>query len=576
MYRLLLISCLFLLTACDRNANPKDDANASSDTALLYHNGDILTMEGDTAAYVEALVVKGGRILFAGAKEEATRQAGSVHKTIDLQGRFLAPGFIDAHGHAFGAGFQKLAANILPPPDGPASDIPTLIATMKAWYEGYEKQGKAPKVIVGFGYDDSQLKEKRHPTADDLDRISTTVPVLLFHQSGHLQVLNHLGLKTVGYDASTPDPQGGVIRREKDGKTPNGVLEETAGAHVVLKLMGNMDSTLTALFCKAGLQAYKEFGFTTVQEGAASKEMVDSWLRLASAGEIDVDLVAYPLLIATRELMDRSGSSRDYNGHFRIGGVKIVQDGSPQGKTAYLSKAYKVPPAGLPKDYRGYPAMPRQTQLDSLVQYAFSKNWQVLMHCNGDAAGDMMIRSVRSARSTLGEADRRPVMIHAQTARDDQLDSMKALGIIPSFFSMHTFYWGDWHRDETLGKERAFRISPAQTAYRKGILFTEHHDAPVGLPSSVMILHTAVNRSSRTDSIIGRDEKLTPYQAMLSITRYAAYQYFEEESKGTLSPGKLADMVVLDRNPLKVDPKKIIDIRILETIKEGKTVYRQD
>ena len=166
-------------------------------------------------------------------------------------------------------------------------------------------------------------------------------------------------------------------------------------------------------------------------------------------------------------------------------------------------------------------------------------------------------------------------MIHAQTARDDQLDSMKNLGIIPSFFSMHTFYWGDWHRDETLGRERAFRISPAQTAIRKGILFTEHHDAPVGLPSSIMILHTAVNRTSRTDSVIGSEERLTPYQAMLSITRHAAYQYFEEDRKGTLTPGKLADLVVLDGNPLRMDPRRIIDIHVVETVKEGRTVYRR-
>jgi predicted amidohydrolase YtcJ len=213
--------------------------------------------------------------------------------------------------------------------------------------------------------------------------------------------------------------------------------------------------------------------------------------------------------------------------------------------------------------------------LDSLVQYAFTNNWQVLMHCNGDAAGDMMITSVRRANDQLGSKDRRPVMIHAQTARYDQIDSMKNLGIIPSFFSMHTFYWGDWHRDETLGAERAAKISPAQTAYKKGLLFTEHHDAPVGLPSSIMILHTAVNRTSRTNMVIGESEKLTPYQAMVSITRNSAYQYFEEASKGTIEPGKLADLVVLDKNPMKVAPKDIITIQVLETIKEGNTVYKK-
>jgi predicted amidohydrolase YtcJ len=543
--------------------------------AILYHNGDIVTMEGDSAVYVETLVVRDGKILFAGRKDEALKQAGADHTEGDLQGRFMAPGFLDAHGHAYGAGFQKMAANILPPPDGTVTDIESLITTLKQWYADLGKTGKSPKVIVGFGYDDSQLKEKRHPVADDLDKVSNTLPVILVHQSGHLQALNHVALAAVGFDASTEDPQGGVIRREKDGKTPNGVLEETAGVMVMFKLFSKFDSSMSANMVKAGVQAYKEFGFTTVQEGAATPSMVEAYKDMARAGDLDVDVAAYPVLLASRELMDKQGTSDSYSGHFRIAGIKITQDGSPQGKTAYLSHPYKVPPPGQPKTYRGYPGMPRQSQLDSLVDYAFSKNWQVLMHCNGDAAGDMMIQSVRYASTKLGMADRRPVMIHAQTARYDQLDSMKQLGIIPSFFSMHTFYWGDWHRDETLGQERAFRISPAQTAYRKGLIFTEHHDAPVGLPSSIMILHTAVNRTSRTNSVIGEAEKLTPYQALLSLTRYSAYQYFEEKNKGTLTAGKLADLVILDRNPMKVDPKDIIRINVMETIKEGRTVFKR-
>lgn len=569
MHRIILsIGLMLLLLSCGQQGS-------NVGKAILYHNGDIVTMEGDSAVYVETLVVRDGKILFAGRKDEALKQAGADHTEVDLQGRFMAPGFIDAHGHAYGAGFQKMAANILPPPDGTVTDIESLITTLKQWYADLGKTGKSPKVIVGFGYDDSQLKEKRHPVADDLDKVSNTLPVILVHQSGHLQALNHVALAAVGFDASTEDPQGGVIRREKDGKTPNGVLEETAGVMVMFKLFSKFDSSMSANMVKAGVQAYKEFGFTTVQEGAATPSMVEAYKDMARAGDLDVDVAAYPVLLASRELMDKQGTSDSYSGHFRIAGIKITQDGSPQGKTAYLSHPYKVPPPGQPKTYRGYPGMPRQSQLDSLVDYAFSKNWQVLMHCNGDAAGDMMIQSVRYASTKLGMADRRPVMIHAQTARYDQLDSMKQLGIIPSFFSMHTFYWGDWHRDETLGQERAFRISPAQTAYRKGLIFTEHHDAPVGLPSSIMILHTAVNRTSRTNSVIGEAEKLTPYQALLSLTRYSAYQYFEEKNKGTLTAGKLADLVILDRNPMKVDPKDIIRINVMETIKEGRTVFKR-
>jgi hypothetical protein len=265
---------------------------------------------------------------------------------------------------------------------------------------------------------------------------------------------------------------------------------------------------------------------------------------------------------------------RTYQDHFRIAGQKVTLDGSPQGKTAWLTKPYKVAPAGLPKGYAGYPILKDQ-QVQDYVDSAFKNNWQILMHCNGDAAADQMIRAVAKATGRFGAADRRPVMIHSQTVRPDQLDSMKKYGIIPSFFGMHTFYWGDWHRDETLGRDRAYQISPAATALSKGIRFTQHHDAPVALPSSIMILHSVVNRVSRSGDVIGAAERLTPYQALLSITSWAAWQYFEENEKGTLRAGKLADLVILDRNPLKVDPMTIRDINVVETIKEGKTIYRK-
>jgi len=149
------------------------------------------------------------------------------------------------------------------------------------------------------------------------------------------------------------------------------------------------------------------------------------------------------------------------------------------------------------------------------------------------------------------------------------------LGIIPSFFSMHTYYWGDWHRDETLGKERAYRISPAVSALNRGMIFTEHHDAPVATASSIMILHTAVNRTSRSGDIIGPDQRISPYIALKTLTEWSAYQYFEEDTKGTLEAGKLADLVILDKNPLKIPPEEIINIQVMETIKQGNTIFKR-
>jgi len=542
---------------------------------IIYFGGPILTMEGDAPQYAEALVVKDGRILFVGSLAEADERTRAASR-VDLGGKALLPGFIDAHGHVFNAGLQKLAANLLPPPDGEGRDVESLLSTLIDWKAmnaaAIEKSGW----IIGFGYDDSQLAERRHPTATELDRVSPDLPVVVIHQSGHLAAMNHKGLAMAGYTAESPDPPGGIVRRETDGRTPNGVLEEMAFFGPIFTVLGDLDESANERIALAGVEAYTEFGFTTAQEGRASKAGSETWRRLASENRLAIDVAVYPDIQAEAEYMKQVGVSPTYANHFRVAGVKLSLDGSPQGKTAWLSKPYQVPPPGRPATYAGYPAIPEAEERQALVDLAFENDWQLLTHCNGDAAADALLEAVGRAEAKYGKGDRRPVMIHAQTVREDQLDRMQELGIVPSFFSMHTYYWGDWHRDETLGKDRAEHISPTASTLRRGMTFTEHHDAPVALPSAMMVVHTTVNRTSRTGEVIGPDQRVSPFVALKSITDWAAWQYFEEASKGTLTPGKLADLVILDKDPVAVEPASIKDITVIETIKEGRTVYKAD
>jgi predicted amidohydrolase YtcJ len=233
---LLLLAFLFLMASCgDQTKQPAAEAGS---TATMYYGGDIITMEGDQPQYVESVVVKDGRILFAGAKDEAMKAAGRGHKMIDLQGKTLLPGFIDAHGHLMNAGFQALSANLLPPPDGEGKDIAALIGITRKWVEANPKFIEKAGWIIGFGFDDAQLAEKRYPTADDLDKISTDKPVLLIHQSGHLCSMNHKALELAGYTDGVKDPKGGLIRREKGSQRPNGVLEEMAMFIPIFALFG--------------------------------------------------------------------------------------------------------------------------------------------------------------------------------------------------------------------------------------------------------------------------------------------------------------------------------------------------
>jgi predicted amidohydrolase YtcJ len=583
-FREILFACVLislLVGGCNEEQRPPRGFESSSDpdpaafADAVYQGGVILTMAGDAPETVEALAVKDGRILSVGTREALAEVTGEATRIVDLQGQTLLPGFIDAHGHIFNAGFQQSSANLLPPPDGEGDDIDSLVTLLRAWQSDGSSPIAKSGVIIGFGYDDSQLAERRHPTADDLDRVSTELPVLVIHQSGHLGAMNHKALELVGYGAETPDPPGGMIRRTADGKTPNGVLEEMALFRPLFEFFGGFDSATNELLALAGVDAYVRFGYTTAQEGRASRENAEVWRRLADDQKVAIDVAVYPDLQAASEYMADVGTERDYRNHVRIAGVKLSLDGSPQGKTAWLTQPYLHPPENQPEDYAGYPAIADPEERQRLFDLAFENNWQMLVHCNGDAASDAMIAAITKSEERFGRRDRRNVMIHSQTVREDQLDRMAELGIVPSFFSMHTFYWGDWHRDETLGAERAARISPTRSALRRGMRFTEHHDAPVALPSSIMILHTTVNRTSRSGQVIGEDQRVPPFIALKALTEWAAWQYFEDDRKGTLAPGKLADLVILDRNPLEVPPEILKEIEVVETIKEGTTVYRQ-
>lgn len=547
-----------------------------SSSEKLFYGGPILTMSGNTPEYAEALLVKDGKIRFVGAKQQAERLADKTVQTIDLKNKTLLPSFIDAHSHVNMVGFHQMVANLYPQPDGQVSDINSLVNVLNQW------KAQNPAVIktmggwiLGNGYDDAQLNEKRHPTAADLDRVSTEQPVMILHQSGHLASVNHKALELLKIDQNTPNPAGGVIRREAHSNVPNGVLEESALFSAIGSIFKDVSPAVMFQIAEKGIDAYVKNGFTTVQEGRADQGTTEMWHALAKQNRLPIDVVSYPDITTSKDYMLKQGSSHHYDQHFRIGGVKISLDGSPQGKTAWLTQPYVVPPEGKDKSYKGYAAISNDQQVKDYINLAFKQGWQVLAHANGDAAIDQFIAAVKDATAKQGPADRRSVLIHSQTIRDDQLDQLKALDIIPSFFSLHTFYWGDWHRQQTLGEARAAHISPTATALKKHLIFTEHHDAPVVPPSSMMMLDATVNRVTRSNYILGADERISPYLALKSMTDWAAYQYFEEQQKGTLAQGKLADLVILDQNPLTVPNREIKNIKVLATYKEGKLIYQQ-
>jgi len=541
---------------------------------LIYFGGPIVTVH-ELQPEAEAVAVRGGRIVAVGYRDEVMKRKGPKTTLIDLGGKTLAPGFIDPHGHVFNTGIQAISANLLPGPDGEVNTVPELQATLKAWVEKNAKITGKYKWIVGFGYDDAQLKQQQHPTRDDLDQVSSQLPVVIVHQSDQLAVMNSKALEMVGINAASKDPKGGTIRRKEGGQEPNGVLEESAFFGPFFGLLSKLDPEANKVLFAAGVDLYKSFGYTTAQEGRATTGAVQTMAAVAKNGKLDIDVVTYVDIASDAAAIKAPWLSRGYTQHFRIGGAKITLDGSPQGKTAWLTQPYFKVPEGRKPDYRGEGQFTDE-QVQGYVDTAFKNGWQLLAHANGDAAIDQYIKAVSAAEKQFGMADRRLTVIHGQTTREDQMQSVKELGVIPSLFPMHTFYWGDWHRDSVLGPERAINISPTGWALRRDMIFTSHHDAPVAMPDSMRVISATVNRVTRTGQVLGPDHRTTPLVALKAHTLWSAYQHFEEKNKGSIEVGKLADFVLLDQNPLTVDPMKIADIKVRETIKEGKTVYRRD
>ena len=563
--------CLLLLSffsSCKTEEKVENIKNVSE----VFYGGDILTMVGDTPEYADALVQQNGIITYVGNEKEAMAIAGEGHKMINLNGKTLLPGFIDGHAHFANFSAQAIGAQLLPPPDAGAKDIASIIRLLKKW--DTPENRALTGWIFGTGFDDSVIEEKRFPTKHDLDQVATDFPIMITHISGHFAVVNSKGLEKLGITAETENPDGGIIRREEGSQEPNGVLEELAAIPYMLDAIAPKTPEASLKFFNAGQDMALSFGYTTAQEGRAMGNN-DLLIQMAVEGRMKLDVVSYVDYLFLDKYMNTKWNSSTYDNHFRIGGMKLTLDGSPQGRTAWRTEPYLLAPHGATPDYSGYPAIEDDEAVTAIYEKAFKNNWQILTHANGDAAMDQMIRTMSKAAEKHGNDDRRSVLIHGQYVRDDQLDSFKDLGVIASLYPLHTFYWGDWHQ-EIIGGELGQKISPVKTALDKGLNITIHTDAPVALPNLMRVVWTAVERTSRSGKVIGPEERLTPYQALKGITDWSAYQHFEEDTKGTLEEGKIADLVILDKNPLKIAPETIKDIMVMETIKDGQSIYKRE
>ena len=524
----------------------------------LYFNGNILTLEDEL--YAEAVLIKGDKIHKVGKREELINEASEGVEIIDLQGKTLMPSFIDAHSHF--SGYANSFTQV---------DLKECInfEEISDTIEKFIQKNNVPKGkwIQADGYDQNNLEEKIHPTKELLDKAAPNNPLIAKHISEHMGALNSMGIKELGITIDTPNPEGGIIQKKNGVVT--GYLEENAYINYVQEIPMVSNEEFMASLAKAQ-QAYASYGITTIQEGMVVDLLVDIFQYLIHEKILKIDLIGY-LDINNAEVLKEKFANclQKYNNHIKMGGYKTFLDGSPQGRTAWM----KTPYLGKEKDYYGY-GVQSDEEIEAKLEKALKENMQILAHCNGDAASQQYIDQYKVAKEKTGiTKDIRPVIIHAQLLDEDQLDYVKALKMIPSFFVAHVYHWGDIHI-KNFGMKRASKISLAKSAQDKGILYTFHQDSPVIEPNMLETIWCAVNRITKNGVLLGADERVSALDALKAVTKNAAYQYFEEDIKGTIKEGKLADLVILDKDILKVDPMEIKNIKVIETIKEGETIFK--
>lgn len=515
----------------------------------LYFGGPIVTLE--EPRYAQALMERGGRIAYVGDREEAERLAGPGARRVDLEGRALLPAFLDPHSHLLACAYARLQV-----PLGECAGWGEIADRLSRHVQARDIQ--PGEWVKGTGYDQNALAEGAAPDRFCLDRACPNNPVVIQHASGHAGVFNTLALERLG-------ALNGDCGLERDGQ---GELTGRGEENPFLDLLGRipMDGLEDVLRAFQGAQEeYASHGIATAQEGLLQPVMAPVYQEILRRGLLYLDVNAYvPPADYDRLRGQFAQGVSDSPGIFQVAGMKIFLDGSPQGGTAWVREPYAGGGCGTSTMTDG--------QVLSAFRQALDRDAQLLAHCNGDRAAEQYLTLLAQAEREAGKKLCRPVMIHAQLLGLDQLERVKALGVIPSFFVAHVYHWGEIHV-KNFGLDRAGRISPAGSALAWGIPFTFHQDSPVIPPDMLETIWCACVRRTKTGRVLGAEERIPVEAALRAVTQTAALQYGLERELGTLRPGKRADFVLLSGDPLRTPPEELKKLQVERTIQRGRTIW---
>ena len=525
----------------------------------LFVGGEVVTVNpNDDVA--EAVAVGGGRILAVGTTEEILRLRGPGTKVVELGGRTLLPGFIDSHLHMLMYGANKLEVDLKNGVGSIGEILERLSRRAEETPEG--------EWVRGWGYNDGALAEGRHPTREELDRVSEDHPVFAGRTCGHISVVNSRALEVLSITRDTPDPEGGSIGRDDAGE-PNGLLKETAHMRAFQTSAYGPEEMAEAM----GLanDDFVRLGITSIHEaGGYGPPQMRAMYRSVRSGRVKVRIYAMVCSLNESEkfvegalrggMLTGMGDER-----FRIGPAKIFTDGASSGPTCATREPYTSDPTDSGILYYS------QGEMYEILGAAHREGFQITAHAIGDKAVEMVINCIEKALTEHPREDHRHRIEHAGMVPPDLMQRIKALGIVPIPNPAFFYEFGEGYA-KNYG-ERVEHMFPLADYAREGIIAASGSDAPVTVPNPMRGIYCAVTRETGSGTVVGVSQRTSLLHAIRSFTLNGAYASFEEGIKGSIEPGKLADLVVLDGSILSTPPEGLLSLAPALTMIEGEVVF---
>ncbi|HSF19767.1 MAG TPA: amidohydrolase [Vicinamibacteria bacterium] len=525
-----------------------------TEAELILHNGNIITVD-DSQPKAQAVAIVRDRLFAVGSNDEVLNLATARTKRVDLEGKTVVPGFVDAHTHLGYSGLRHLTRV--------DCDLRSIEA-IKAAIRAYAQETPVGEWVAGFKYDDTKTAEGRALTRADLDDVAPEHPVVIEHRGGHTSYVNTLALKRLGYDESSDDPPGGHLARDADGRL-NGKLEETASFAAIQALPSDFTREQAREGVKLISHMMAAAGVTSAHDALGTPDDLRSYQDAREAGELALRvyaLIDYQYLDKMLEAGIRTGLGDEW---VKVGAVKQICDGSISERTARLSEPF----IGRPDDYGII--VTKEEDLLEQSRKAHDAGWQLAIHANGDVGIDITLRVYETLQKENPRPDPRFRLEHCTVINDDLVRRIRALGAIPNPFSTYVYYHGE--KMVHYGPERLERMFAVRSFLDAGIKVTQTSDYPPGPFEPMMALQSSVTRTDARGNVWGPRQKINVMEAIRVGTLHGAYASYEENEKGSIEAGKLADLVVLGQDPTRVEPSTLIDVPVERTMIGGRWVH---